>query len=817
MSQTPIIPSLACPNPQLHPGTQGIARVAVLDATAQLEVTFLAPIVLPDQAFLLKPSSYTLFGGQRIFPRVAAVELGSVASPPITDGATLLLSLNTLGDFSIYTLTVAGPNIDPFFASHQLRFRLGCDERFDCRTSAAVGPVTPELQVNIDYLAKDYSSFRQALLDFIPTRLPDWTERSEADLGIALLELFAATADNLSYMQDRVANEAFLSTATQRRSVAAHLALIGYQMDQGAAASTFLQLQVNTVHTLLGGQSDPGLKVSNLPSSSTDPVIVFETLGGATLRPQHNQMPIYTWGNQSCCLPAGALSVALSGNFDQLQAGDYLLIQDNAGHSDVVRLTSQPEVVAPISGDSSVTGSPPVGSPPSTLITIVSWSQTTPLHFDYCLCDTSTSPPTACTWVSGNVVPATHGETVTEEIRNLTPAQVDELQFELAGLPPGAKRPRQRLLLTNAPLAHLDPATLALAMSTTTDAPATPDAVTEILTRAPRSVSTLQVFVDGTTGVWQEANTLLNSSSTDQVFRVEIDDTGRATVVFGDDTFGMSPSETATVTAVYRVGGGTIGNVAAGTLTRTVLPEPWLDSIVNVSAATGGRDQETREHARRVGPASSHDPLVAVTSADYQSAAQSFVDSSGNHPVQRANATFHWTGSWLTATVAVEPQASTTLTTELATQITPYLNGRRLAGYDLEVLPALYIPLDVIVEFCTAAGFRPADVQQSLLQALSNTTLTGGSLGFFHPSFFSFGDPVYVSKLYAAIMAVPGVDSAQITRLAQLHSPSPDSDTSTNLGQGFLAVTADQIIRLDNDRNFPQNGSLTILPKGAEQ
>jgi hypothetical protein len=818
MSQSPVIPSLACPNPQLHPGTQGIARVAVDDANAQLLVTFLAPIVLPQEAFLLNPASYSLFGGQRIFPRVVAVELAGAASPPIADSSTLVLTLNNLGDFSIYTLTVSGPNVDPFFASRQLRFRLACDERFDCRSPAVPLPVPPELQVNIDYLAKDYSSFRQALLDFIPTRLPEWTERSEADLGIMLLELFAATADNLSYMQDRVANEAFLSSATQRRSVAGHLALIGYQMDQGASASTFLQLQVNTVHTLPGGQSNPGLKISNLPGSSTDPVIVFETLGGATLRPQHNQMPIYTWGNQSCCLPATAMSVALLGSYDQLRVGDYLLIQDNAGHSDVVRLTSQPKIVSPLGDTSSVVSSPPLSSPPSTLITIVSWSQSTPLHYDYCLCDTATSPPTACTWARGNVVPATHGETVTEDIRNLSPSQIDELQFELAALPAGSKRPRQRLQLSNAPLAHLDPSTFALSASAgASTVSADPDAVIEILTRAPRSISTLHILVESENGVWQEANTLLNSNATDLTFRVEIDDSGQATVVFGDGTFGMSPSETAKVTATYRVGGGSIGNIAAGTLTQAVTPEPWLDSVINVSPAQGGRDQETSQHARMVGPAGSHDPLVAVTAGDYQTATQAFQDSSGNKPVQRANASFQWTGSWLTTTVAIEPQPNITLTTDLTNDIVTYLNGRRLAGYDLEILPALYVSLDVIVQFCTAAGFRPSDVQQSLLQALSNTALPGGNLGFFHPSLFSFGDPVYVSRLYAAIMAVPGVDSAQITRLSQLHSPNPDADTSTNLAQGFLSVTAEQIIRLDNDRNFPQNGSLSIVPKGAEQ
>ena len=38
----------------------------------------------------------------------------------------------------------------------------------------------------IDYMAKDYASFRQLLVDLIPSRVPEWTERHEADLGIAL-------------------------------------------------------------------------------------------------------------------------------------------------------------------------------------------------------------------------------------------------------------------------------------------------------------------------------------------------------------------------------------------------------------------------------------------------------------------------------------------------------------------------------------------------------------------------------------------------------------------------------------------------------
>jgi uncharacterized phage protein gp47/JayE len=104
----------------------------------------------------------------------------------------------------------------------------------------------------IDYLARDYNSFRKALIDLIPAKLPEWTDRSEADFGIALLELFAYMADILSYYQDRIANEAFLHTAQERRSIINHLRLIGYEMAPAAAASATLNLIVsNTVTQLI--------------------------------------------------------------------------------------------------------------------------------------------------------------------------------------------------------------------------------------------------------------------------------------------------------------------------------------------------------------------------------------------------------------------------------------------------------------------------------------------------------------------------------------------------------------------------------------
>jgi hypothetical protein len=778
--------------------------VAVDDVLARLVVTFYRPLTPPQQAYLFDPRSYSLAGGQRLFPHVLRAEPYRPTSPPDVELRRVLLTLDSLGDFSVYTLTVSGPDIDPFFSSAKLRFRLACDDPFDCRPPLPGAPPAPELPVSIDYLAKDYSGFRQALLDFIPARLLAWTERNEADIGMMLLELLAATADSLSYMQDRVANEAFLSSATQRRSVAGHLALIGYQMDEGASAYTWLQFQVNAVQTL---PADPGFKVSNRPSSDAEPVIVFETLGGATLDLRHNAMPLYTWNNQDCCLPRQALHAALVGSFDGLNAGDYLLFDDGKGHRDVVRLVTPPQII-----QAERTTSPPVGSPPLGIprpdLTIVHWSDATPLHYDYCAAEVT---------VRGNVVPATHGETIAEEsLRDLSDEQKQLLMAEIAARRPGQRPPRQRLRLAKGPLAYLDPSTSNLAAPLAPTPSETAQTAARLFTfREPRSVSMLSVKVDDEP--WQQLPTLLESRSEAQVFRVEIDDQGDATVVFGDGTFGLRPPETSKVTATYRVGGGSVGNVGADALTlpHPAAPAPWLISVTNPLPAVGGRDLESRDHARRVGPPTSHTPLVAVSAADYQAAAQTFTNANRQQPIQRANAAFRWTGSWLTVTLAVDPRSVEGLTPELERQLLNYLETRRLAGYDLDVTGAVYLPIDLAIEFCVAPGFRGADVQQALQQVLSNTDLPDGGKGFFHPDNFSFGDSLYVSQIFAVVMSVPGVESAQVARLARLHAANPAGETVSNLRQGFLAVGTDQIIRLDNDRNFPENGVLTIRPRGA--
>ncbi len=122
MTANLILPGIHCPNPNLHPGMQGIERVAVDDAHAQLLVTFFPPPAPPLGPDLVQPASYSLSGGQRLFPQVIRAELWPPSSPPSSAARQVLLTLDGLGDFSIYSLTVGGAESILFSAAASCAF-----------------------------------------------------------------------------------------------------------------------------------------------------------------------------------------------------------------------------------------------------------------------------------------------------------------------------------------------------------------------------------------------------------------------------------------------------------------------------------------------------------------------------------------------------------------------------------------------------------------------------------------------------------------------------------------------------------------------
>src|SRR5205085_10852623 len=107
---------------------------------------------------------------------------------------------------------------DPLLAAVDFSFRADCPSDFDCVTPCECAPAEAP-RIDVDYLARDYATFRRLMLDRIAALSPDWQERHAADPGITLVELVAYVADYLAYRQDAVAAEAYLGTARKRLSV----------------------------------------------------------------------------------------------------------------------------------------------------------------------------------------------------------------------------------------------------------------------------------------------------------------------------------------------------------------------------------------------------------------------------------------------------------------------------------------------------------------------------------------------------------------------------------------------------------------------
>jgi hypothetical protein len=138
--------------------------------------------------------------------------------------------------------------------------------------------------------------------------------------------------------------------------------------------------------------------------------------------------------------------------------------------------------------------------------------------------------------------------------------------------------------------------------------------------------------------------------------------------------------------------------------------------------------------------------------------------------------------------------------------IEPY----RRIGHDVVIAPARSIPLDVALRVCVDDGFQAGHVRTALLAALGAGLLADGRPAFFHPDALTFGEPVRVSRLVAAAVALDGVVSAQVTRLRRLGAPD-----GGELAAGLLRPGPLEIVQCDNVFDRPEHGRLSIVLEGG--
>lgn len=105
--------------------------------------------------------------------------------------------------------------------------------------------MTTHSQPSISYTSKDYAGFRRLMLDVKRDRVPEWTSESPNDLGVAILEAVAWQGDILSFYGDRIANEAFLGTASTRRAVLDIARMLDYRPVGIVASAVELEFTVD--------------------------------------------------------------------------------------------------------------------------------------------------------------------------------------------------------------------------------------------------------------------------------------------------------------------------------------------------------------------------------------------------------------------------------------------------------------------------------------------------------------------------------------------------------------------------------------------
>ena len=475
----------------------GLDYLEVIDGTT-LKVFFLnkAPKQMAVNNIVIKG------GRRREYQNICAVDIQICRQQRADLDDCLTVTLDKPGDFSTYQLCLVeldaygNPTdqpmvgFDPRYACLSFNFKVNEPSEIDCLVEPICPPeVYPEPEIN--YLARDYASFRQLILDRLALTMPEWKERHVPDIGIALVEIMAYVGDRLSYFQDAVATEAYLDTARQRISVRRHARLVDYQMHDGCNARTWVQL--------ITMQDEPEFMVEGLsfltdiqkPLPRPDRLLmwddlrdipsncyeVFEPLLPTGIFPlylAHNEIHLYTWGDLDCCLSKGATSAALiDGRMverdvtddddcddDQetiieavrdlsLKVGDVIVFEEVLGpktgveadadlaHRHAVRLTA----VTPIIDD--------LFDQP---LLEVEWSEMDALPFSLCISAVGPAPYceqlTNISVARGNILLVDHGRSQPCEDLGIVPTKETAVACKAAGQPtetslvPGKFRPK---------------------------------------------------------------------------------------------------------------------------------------------------------------------------------------------------------------------------------------------------------------------------------------------------------------------------------------------------------------------------------------
>jgi predicted phage baseplate assembly protein len=195
----------------------------------------------------------------------------------------------------------------------------------DGRTAGRDALVNPPGRPALAYRVATHADVLERCLSTLLTRLPALTVRGTDDPAVALLDAWATVADIVTFYQERIANEGFLRTATERRSVLELARAIGYELGPGVAASAYLAFTVEDAPGAPARAVVPaGTRVQSVPGQGELPQ-TFETSQEIVAVAGWNSVGLRLWREQR--VGDGATELRLTGVTTGLRPGDGLLVR----------------------------------------------------------------------------------------------------------------------------------------------------------------------------------------------------------------------------------------------------------------------------------------------------------------------------------------------------------------------------------------------------------------------------------------------------------------------------------------------------------
>jgi Baseplate J-like protein len=584
------------------------------------------------------------------------------------------------------------------------------DPAFDPAGPPEPAPVR-EAPVLLDYLAKDFRSFKRLMLDSISHHLPGFTERHEADVGIAIVEVLAYAADQLSYFQDAVATEAYLQTARRRISVRRHARLIGYRLHEGCTPRVWMHVRVRGACEL-----ERRFRFSTAAHDTTPP-LTFETLEPAHLEPSMNEL--LPWAAGEDVVPQGSTHAMLvcpgvkhgGPALERFAAGTVLVFERVLDPLTGRRAPPKFRQAVRLSRDGYELPRGTAGGP---RLVRIDWHDEDRLAYDFPVRAVAGGRPT--TVVRGNIVAADYGTTHPP----LDPPPAVDAAW--------AMRLHVRDLTYAVPF---DPR----------DEPAS--RFTDLKPYKALPAIAVRATALGDTREWSGRRDLIGLDPYRREFAVEVERDGLVVLRFGDGVNGWRPDAASRFEVTYRSGNGPAGHAGADQITHWQDTDKPIESAYNPLPSAGGIAPLDLVTARREAPEKIRLQKRCVSDQDYVDVAQSV-------PGVSACVRRRWTGTTSVVEVYVhaKDESDEPAARKARAEVAAEIAQRRPVGVAFEVCPPRLAGIVVKLAVRYGANARASEVVPRVA-AEARAELRRRRLGL--------GKRVFASWFVDAALRVPGV------------------------------------------------------------